>query len=135
MAKDLALIVEDSSLQQQIFASLALKTGVEPHIVSSGQEAIEAYLANPDYFVVFMDVKMNEMSGLECTRRIREIEAQTGKHITIVAITAQSGEEARAECLAAGMDDYLSKPFSFEQFDSIVQRLLLEKDRRQGLVQ
>ncbi|MBS2008598.1 MAG: response regulator [Cyanobacteria bacterium SZAS TMP-1] len=132
MAKDLVLIVEDSSLQQQIFASLALKTGVEPHLVSSGQQAIDAYLANPDYFVVFMDVKMTEMSGLECTRRIREIEAKTGKHITIVAITAHTGAEAEAECLAAGMDEYLSKPFSFEQFDSIVQRLLLEKDRKQA---
>ena len=88
MAKDLALIVEDSALQQQIFKSLAQRAGVEAHVVPSGQEAIRAYLDNPGYFVIFMDIKLVEMDGIECTRRIREIEKETGNHIPIVAITA-----------------------------------------------
>jgi len=131
MAKDQALIVEDSSLQQQIFKSLAQKAGVEAYLVASGQEALSAYTENPNFFVIFMDVKLIEMDGMECTRRIRELESGTDRHIHIVAITAQKGEFAEKDCIAAGMDEYLSKPFSFEQFDSIIQRLLDEKDRRE----
>ena len=122
MTNDQVLIVEDNQLQGQAFEKLAIKSGVQPHLVRDGREAIEAVMRNPYYAVIFMDLGLIKMDGLECTRRIRDIELVTFKRLPIIAITARSGEEARQECLDAGMDDYLCKPFTLEQFQEMLTK-------------
>jgi len=121
LAKDLILIVEDNDLQRFVFKEMALKAGVQPHVVGDGYRAIELFTQN-SYVAIFMDLTLLNMDGLECTRRIRKVEIGTFKHVPIIAITARSGEEARRQCLEAGMNDFLSKPFSFEQFVQKLER-------------
>ncbi len=132
MSKDQVLIVEDNDLQGQAFEKLAIKSGVQPHRVRDGREAIEAVMRNPYYVLVFMDIGLINMDGLECTRRIRDIELGTIKHLPIIAITARTGEEARQECIEAGMDDYLCKPFSLEQFQAMIDKWRSEVNSQLG---
>jgi CheY-like chemotaxis protein/HPt (histidine-containing phosphotransfer) domain-containing protein len=75
--------------------------------------AVEAF-SDGSFDLILMDVQMPEMDGFEATRRIRELEEATGGHITIVAVTAHAMTGDRERCLAAGMDDYVSKPLRKE---------------------
>jgi CheY-like chemotaxis protein len=122
MTTDQILIVEDNTTQGLLFEKLATKAGVQAHVVKDGREAIEAVIANPHYVAVFMDLALIKMSGLECTKRIRDLELGTVKHLPIIAITALEAEDARDECINAGMDDYLAKPFSADQFSAMLQK-------------
>jgi CheY-like chemotaxis protein len=71
-----------------------------------------------------MDCHMPEMDGFQATRAIREIEAKTGQHIPIVAMTANAMQGTRESCLACGMDDYLSKPVSLERLGEMLKNWL-----------
>jgi CheY-like chemotaxis protein len=73
---------------------------------------------------VLMDLEMPEMDGLEATRLLRENEKTTNRHLPIIAITAHAVAGYREQCLAAGMDDYLSKPFELDQLLEIIDRLV-----------
>lgn len=121
LRKDLVLIVEDNELQRYVFEQMAVKAGVNPHVVGDGHQAIDSFKQN-SYVAVFMDLGLLGIDGLECTRQIRQLEFGTFKHVPIIAITARSGEEARKECLEAGMNDFLSKPFTYEQFLQKLER-------------
>jgi CheY-like chemotaxis protein len=72
-------------------------------------------MRNRDYLAIFMDLGLIDMDGLECTRRIRDLEIGTNKRMPIIAITARTDTDAIKECMDAGMDDFLSKPFTLEQ--------------------
>jgi CheY-like chemotaxis protein len=111
------LLVDDNPVQQRVLGMLAEKTGVKAHVVGSGLEALEALDRYPGAFaLILMDWRMAGMDGLECTKRIRLRERGTGRRIPIIAVTACAFDEDKKNCLEAGMDDYLSKPFSLEQF-------------------
>ena len=110
------LIVEDDPMKQRLLCMLAERAAVSFHVASSGLQALEAVDRWPHYQMILMDWRMSEMDGLECTKRIRMREAAHGRRIPIVAITANAMEGDRDTCLKAGMDDYLSKPFTMEQF-------------------
>ncbi|HOT76310.1 MAG TPA: response regulator, partial [Candidatus Wallbacteria bacterium] len=75
----------------------------------NGREAVELYLAQK-FDAIIMDGQMPEMSGFEAARRIRELESETGGHVPIIALTAYAMSGDREKFLAAGMDDYLTKP-------------------------
>jgi CheY-like chemotaxis protein len=126
---DCILIVEDNATQGMLFQKLAVKAGVQADLVKDGREAIEAVIKNPHYVAVFMDLALIKMNGLECTQRIRDLELGTVKHLPIIAMTALEAEEARQDCLDAGMDDYLPKPFSAEQFQSMLDKWKLDSVR------
>lgn len=115
------LIVEDNPTQQALLFKLAGKAGVHAMAVSSGREAIDA-LMRVRYSLVFMDWSMMQMDGLECAARIRDLEIGTGKRIPIVAMSVNVHNTAREECLAAGMDDYIAKPFTLEQFKAKIDQ-------------
>ena len=101
------LVAEDNAVNQKLVTLLLAKLGYTADIVENGIEALEA-IARERYDVVLMDVQMPELDGLETTRRIV---AQYGvDRPRIVAMTANAMESDRAECFAAGMDDYVSKP-------------------------
>ncbi len=103
------LVVEDNLVNQRVAARMLEKLGCEVGIAENGAEAL-ARLEHSPFDLVFMDVQMPIMDGLEASRRIRITEAGRGQHLPIIGLTAASVPSAQVECLAAGMDGYLSKP-------------------------
>jgi len=103
------LLAEDNLVNQRLATRLLEKMGHHVILASNGAEAVREHSARK-FDVILMDVHMPEMNGFEATARIREREIRTGAHLPIVALTALAIEGDRERCLAAGMDDYLSKP-------------------------
>lgn len=103
------LLVEDSYPNQRLAVGLLSKWGHTVTVSNNGLEAI-AQLEQADFDLILMDVQMPEMDGYQATAVIREKELGTDQHIPIIAMTAHAMKGDREECLAAGMDDYVSKP-------------------------
>jgi PAS domain S-box-containing protein len=107
------LLVEDNAVNQKIGRLQLERAGCRPDVAGNGVEALAALRLVP-YDVIFMDVQMPQMDGLEATRQIRTNFPEV-RQPTIIAVTAYAMTEDRCRCLAAGMDDYMSKPFRVEQ--------------------
>jgi len=118
------LLAEDNVMNQRLVNIMLTKAGFRVEVANNGKEVVEKFAAAPDrYRLIFMDVQMPEMDGLEATAAIRNIEArQGGKRIPIVAITANALKGDRERCLDAGMDDYLSKPVHLEGVYDILKK-------------
>ena len=119
--KPIILLVEDNPIQLRISKAYAEKVGVDVDAVSNCREAIEA-LSKRGYALILMDWRMPEVDGIACTREIRDVDARNGLHTPIVALTARAMTGDREKCLAAGMDDYLSKPFTTSQLREVFSR-------------
>lgn len=119
--KGRVLLVEDNEVNRKVAIRLLQKLGYETDVARDGVEAVEK-TANHRYDVVLMDIHMPRMDGLEATRRIRERERFTGKHQRIIAMTASAMKEDVERCLAAGMDDYLSKPVKMEVLQGMLEK-------------
>ncbi len=105
------LVAEDNAVNQLVICAMLKAKGFDPVVVPDGQQALEA-VVHGAYELVFMDVHMPQMDGLEATRRIRawEQSADRATRVAIVAITANAQASDRETCLAAGFDGYVSKP-------------------------
>lgn len=103
------LLAEDNVVNQRVAVGLLAKRGHDVTVANNGIEALAA-LERQAFDVVLMDVQMPELGGLEATATIRERERESGGHTRIVAMTAHAMTGDRERCLAAGMDEYLSKP-------------------------
>jgi CheY-like chemotaxis protein len=99
---------------------------IDAIVVGSGEQAVQGVDANPNLGLVVMDLNLSDISGLEVTRLIREREGNS-HHIPIIALTACAMVGDRERCLAAGMDDYLSKPFRIDEFVARVRKWAGEK--------
>ena len=101
------LLAEDNPVNQKLAVRLLEKRGHRVTVAGNGQEALEA-LAKENFDLVFMDVQMPEMDGMEATAAIREKEKSTGMHQVVIALTAHAMKGDREKCLAGGMDGYLA---------------------------
>jgi signal transduction histidine kinase/CheY-like chemotaxis protein/HPt (histidine-containing phosphotransfer) domain-containing protein len=116
------LVVEDNPVNQKVVATMLKKRGHRVVVASNGREALEA-LDKERVDLVLMDVQMPAMDGFEATGLIRDREKGNGGHIPIVAMTAHAMKGDREKCLAAGMDNYVSKPIRAEDLFSVIQNL------------
>ena len=115
------LVAEDNIVNQRVAEGLLTKRGHQVTLVSNGHEVLEA-LRRGRFDLVLMDIQMPDMDGFEATAVIRQWERETGRHVRIVAMTAHAMSGDRERCLAAGMDDYLSKPIDHRTlFDAVEQ--------------
>ena len=149
------LIAEDNITNQKVVLGILKKLGFNADVASNGEEALQAVESKP-YDIVFMDVQMPVMDGLETTRKIREHElklmnaqktinnhethlssgmhqsspADNGKSLPIIAMTAHAMAGDREKCLEAGMNDYISKPVTPQALAGVLEKWLTRNDEQ-----
>jgi CheY-like chemotaxis protein len=116
------LLAEDNRVNQIVGLRQLRHLGYQADAVSDGLEALEA-LDRQSYDAVLMDCQMPRLDGYDATRRIRQAETG-GRRTLVIAVTASAVKGDRERCLAAGMDDYISKPYRGEQIDAVLRRWL-----------
>jgi PAS domain S-box-containing protein len=126
------LLAEDNPVNQEVALGILQIEGYHVTVAKNGLEAVQAY-SNATFDLVLMDCHMPEMDGFEATRKIRDIEKDANlKRIPIVALTANAMQQDREECLNAGMDDHLSKPYSRLQIRETLARWLPNENIGEG---
>jgi CheY-like chemotaxis protein len=115
------LVVEDHAVNRMLATRLLKKLGCQVDHAENGRIACER-TAQHNYDLVFMDCQMPELDGFEATRLIRERERASNQRTPIIALTANAMSEDRERCLQAGMDDYITKPYSERDFAQALQR-------------
>ena len=117
------LLAEDNPINQKVAILQLQKLGYTAQAVTNGREVIEVLARAADqYALVLMDCQMPEMDGFAATRVIRKTELTSGRHIPIIAMTADALEGDRDRCIAAGMDDYLSKPVNLDNLRKVLEQ-------------
>ncbi len=117
------LLAEDNKVNQRLAIRLLEKRGHHVTVADDGKAALAAYASQP-FDIILMDVQMPEIDGLEATRTLRPREAPTGKHMPIIALTAHAMSGDRERCIAAGMDDYVTKPIQRAELYQKIDALL-----------
>lgn len=122
------LLAEDNPVNLELAQEYLTRLGCAVTIADDGQKAIDLF-SEQDFDLILMDVQMPEVDGIEATRQIRDLEARNGSHrIPIIAATAHAFQEDREKCILAGMDDFLSKPFTGKDIAPILERWLTRSD-------
>ena len=117
------LLAEDNEINQEVARGALQKCGCRVTTVNNGRAALDA-IARESFDLVLMDCQMPELDGLAATRALRQAEQGGARHLPVVALTANAFAADRANCLAAGMDDYISKPFRDGEIAAVLQRWL-----------
>jgi two-component system sensor histidine kinase/response regulator len=115
------LLAEDNKVNQMLALTLLKKRGYDVAVADNGRQAVDL-VARSEFDVVLMDVQMPELDGFEATAVLRAAEAETTKRLPIIAVTAHAMEGDRQRCLAAGMDDYISKPIDPDKLEAAILR-------------
>ncbi len=121
------LIVEDNMMMGEILATLMGYRGLETDIVLNGKEAVDAYLSREDFYydIIFMDIQMPQMDGLEATGLIRSSDRKDASIIPIIALSAASIPEEEADALKSGMNAYIRKPVDEKELFDIINTYLI----------
>ena len=117
------LLVEDNAVNQMVAESLLERRGFSVVLAGNGREGVEAF-QRERFDVVLMDVQMPVMDGFEALAAIRALERSSGRRTPVIALTAHALKEDRDRCLAAGMDDYLSKPIDATRLLEIIRTVV-----------
>ena len=117
------LLVEDNRINQKVASGMLSRQGHRVEIAENGEQALAA-LAEGDYDVVLMDCQMPVMNGFEATRQLRQSTRVRNPAIPVIAITANAMQGDREECLAAGMNDYISKPLNDKDVREALARIM-----------
>lgn len=120
------LLAEDNSVNQDVARAMLTKLGLQADIANNGKRAVDLASSN-HYEMILMDCQMPVMDGFEATALIRK-QLKHGARLPIIAITANASEDDRKNCLNAGMDDFLSKPYSIDQLQQIVTRWISKRE-------
>jgi two-component system sensor histidine kinase/response regulator len=129
------LLVEDNLINQQVALGILQIQGYSVTVVNNGREALDAY-AQGGFDLILMDCHMPEMDGFEATREIRERERSSiGTRVPIIALTANAMAQDRQECLNVGMDDHLSKPFSMQTLQDMLDRWMPQPSKQSEAAQ
>jgi PAS domain S-box-containing protein len=122
------LVVEDNDINRMIILGILEDTGAAITSAENGKAAVDIFEQNPDKFdLILMDVQMPIMDGLTATRTIRTSQNIRGKRIPIVAMTANAFNEDKMDCINAGMNDFMSKPLSIIEFNTLLKKYLLSE--------
>jgi len=121
------LVAEDNAINQQVVTALLRRLGAQVQLVSDGVQAVQA-CRDGRFDLLLLDCQMPEMDGYEAAKQIRAMQAQ-GSRVPIVALTANASAEDRERCLAAGMDDYLTKPITSAKLTEVVSRYIANAQR------
>jgi signal transduction histidine kinase len=128
------LLVEDNDINREIAKALLTEMGFQMDSAENGEEGVEAFLQK-DYALIFMDIRMPVMDGLEATRKIRQLEQERNQahpethpaRVPIIAMTANAMQEDREASEESGMDGHISKPIIMEELQAILYRTLIQK--------
>ncbi len=116
------LVAEDNKINQKLMTTLLERKGHLVTLAETGKEAVDL-VEHQQFDLLLMDMQMPEMDGLEAARLIRQREQETGRHLHIIAITASAMVGDKERCLAAGMDEYISKPIDANHLYSVIESL------------
>lgn len=119
--------MEDNAVHRVVATAILRKSGHTLVHAADGVEAVEIS-GRESFDLILMEVQLPEMNGFEAALRIRQVEQETDRHTPIVALTAQAMEGNRDRCLAAGMDDYLSKPLNKADLLALIQQITAGHD-------
>lgn len=117
------LVVDDDLAHQKLMSLISDHLSVDIQFATTSGEALSV-LRRQSFDIILMDWRMPVTDGLKCTLQIRELQEAQGSRIPIIAVTAHALNGDRERCLEAGMDDYLSKPFTLEDLQSKIQKWL-----------
>ncbi|MCB0804327.1 MAG: response regulator [Bacteroidales bacterium] len=117
------LLAEDNEANQFLIKAITKSENWDITVVDDGEQAVHAY-KNGNFDLILMDVQMPVMNGYEATQIIRDIEKEKGIHTPIIALTAYAMKSDRDECISAGMDDYIAKPFKKQQFLETINAII-----------
>ena len=128
------LVVEDNDINREIASAILSEMGFETDFAENGEEGVKAFMEK-DYDLIFMDIRMPVMDGLEATRRIRRIEEERNSsnpdehpaHVPIIAMTANAMKEDREASQESGMDGHISKPIIMEELQAVLYQKLIQK--------
>jgi len=119
------LLAEDNPVNQKLIVKLLTKAGYHVQVANNGREAVDLFISEPEkYDIIIMDIQMPELNGLDATKMLRE---KGFKDIPIIAVTANALVGDRDKCIAAGMDDYISKPIKREVVFQMIKKWVIEK--------
>jgi len=122
-----ALVAEDNSINQKLINNILTGLGLDVTLANNGEEALELR-KNEEYDIIFMDIQMPVMGGIEATKQILEHEERERKHhVPIVALTANALQGDREKYINAGMDNYLSKPIELADLKNVIKEYLAHK--------
>jgi CheY-like chemotaxis protein len=125
--KKRVLVAEDNPINQRIIEFQLKKMGLEVDIVPNGKEAIAKYCST-NYDLIILDIQMPVMDGYQAAKKIRELEDASALHTPIIALTANAMKGDRELYISAGMDEYISKPFTYEILLKTINALLGENN-------
>lgn len=121
------LLVDDNELNREIAIALLEQVGMIVDTEDDGQKAIDCFSKSKinEYDVIFMDIMMPVLNGLEATKEIRNLDREDARTVPIVAMTANSFNEDKVRCIESGMDDHIAKPIDINKIKQVLQNVLI----------